>query len=207
MTQSKKFAVTGGMGSGKSAVLKSLAQRGYPVFSCDEISRSLWEERAYRLGLLEIFPSCKKGDDIDKKALSGLVFSNEAALRRLEAYAHPRIMERLFADMGATSVAFAEVPLLFEKGYEKDFDGVIVVWRERDARIASIKLRDGLSEEAISARMNNQYDWDSYPREQCLVNDGSLQSLEEKLDGILQTFALPERLHVSKIAKGGIQYP
>ena len=61
MTPSK-FAVTGGIGSGKSAVCNMLKKRGFPVFSCDRINRALLEDAEYLKGLAALFPACfRKG--------------------------------------------------------------------------------------------------------------------------------------------------
>ena len=57
MKQSK-IAVTGGLGSGKSAVCQILKDLGYPVFSCDEINRELWGEEEYLGILAKTFPDC-----------------------------------------------------------------------------------------------------------------------------------------------------
>ena len=57
MTQSKKIAVTGGIGSGKSYICGLIAQKGYPVFSCDEINRALWPDEADRKELAERLPA------------------------------------------------------------------------------------------------------------------------------------------------------
>ena len=66
MTQSKKIAVTGGIGSGKSYICGLIAKRGYPVFSCDEINRALWSDEAYCKELADRFPACTVGGEIDK---------------------------------------------------------------------------------------------------------------------------------------------
>ena len=95
MTQSKKIAVTGGIGSGKSYICELIAKRGYPVFSCDEINRALWSDEAYRKELADRFPACTVGGVIDKTLLAKAVFSDEAALRALNEIAHPRIMRLL----------------------------------------------------------------------------------------------------------------
>ena len=50
-----KIAITGGIGSGKSAVCRILKERGYPVFSCDEINRALLSEKSYLDGLCALF--------------------------------------------------------------------------------------------------------------------------------------------------------
>ena len=109
-----KIAVTGGIGSGKSTVCRILQEQGYPVFSCDEINRALWQEKDYLDGLRTRFPSCFTDGKPDKKALSALVFSDRKALERLNAYAHPRIYARLKEQMESVGRdCFAEVPLLF----------------------------------------------------------------------------------------------
>ena len=141
-----KIAITGGIGSGKSAVCRILKERGYPVFSCDEINRTLLSEKSYLDGLCALFPACVKDGKLNKAALSALVFSDKEALRTLNAYAHPRISERLRRDMdGARKTCFAEVPLLFESGMTKQFDCAIVVLRNKEERIRAVVARDGLT--------------------------------------------------------------
>lgn len=184
-----KFAVTGGIGSGKSAFCRILKERGYPVFSCDAINRILLQDKDYLRGLLERFPSCAAAEGIDKKALSALVFSDRDALEALNAYAHPRIYASLQEQMdGTKKPCFAEVPLLFESGMPALFDGVIVVLRERQTRIRSIVRRDGLTPEQAEARIRKQFDYDSSLPPGCfvLLNDGDEQALEKKADALLE---------------------
>ena len=134
-----KIAITGGIGSGKSAVCRILKERGYPVFSCDEINRTLLSEKSYLDGLCALFPTCVKDGKLQKTALAALVFSDKEALETLNAYAHPRISERLQRDMDAAQkTCFAEVPLLFESGMTKQFDGAIVVLRNKEERIRAV---------------------------------------------------------------------
>ncbi len=187
--QSRKYAVTGGIGSGKSYVLGLLAKKGYPVFSCDAISRELWGREEYRAGLLKRFPTCEEGGEIGKEKLSQLVFSDEEERRRLNAYAHPRIMEALFARMEREAVSFAEVPLLFEEGLEGAFDGVIAVYRDREARIRSILERDGCTREEAEARMRIQFDPARLSEKKCFVLENG-ERLSEDLDAALKAFGL-----------------
>ena len=85
---------------------------------------------------------------------------------------------------------FAEVPLLFEGGYQKDFDGVIVVLREKSARIGAVAVRDGLSEEEVERRIKNQFDYEnkSIFEHTVLYNDGDLAKLREKVGSVLEKF-------------------
>ena len=156
MKQSKKIAITGGIGSGKSTLCEALKELGCAVFSCDEISHELWKSEEYRRGLAALFPACTRGGKIDKKALTDLVFSDPIYRKSLENYSHPRIMEQLFSEMKRHPLAFAEVPLLYEGGYESDFDGIVVVEREEEARVRAAVLRDGTDEEKIRARIGAQ---------------------------------------------------
>ncbi len=178
MTQNKKIAVTGGIGSGKSEFCRILKHKGYPVFSCDEISDELWQSEDYTAGLKELFPACKT-----KREIATFVFRNEAALARLNAYAHPRIMEELLRRMEG-EICFAEVPLLFEGGYESLFDGVIALIRPAEARIAAVQARDGLGREEIVARMQKQFDPAALAQKNCILieNDGDLTTLAQKAD-------------------------
>lgn len=189
-----KIAITGGIGSGKSAVCRILKERGYPVFSCDEINRTLLSEKSYLDGLCALFPTCVKDGNLQKTALAALVFSDKEALETLNAYAHPRISERLQRDMDAAKkTCFAEVPLLFESGTTKQFDGVIVVLRNKEERIRAVVTRDGLTAERAEARMKQQFDYDGPLPDGCLVieNDGDEAALREKVDEALK--ALKER--------------
>ena len=184
-----KIAITGGIGSGKSAVCRILKERGYPVFSCDEINRTLLSEKSYLDGLCALFPACVKDGKLNKAALSALVFSDKEALKTLNAYAHPRIAERLRRDMeGAEKTCFAEVPLLFESGMTKRFDCAIVVLRNKEERIRAVVARDGLTAEQAKARMKQQFDYDGPLPDGCLAieNDGDETALCNKVDDVLE---------------------
>ncbi len=179
MMQNKKIAVTGGIGSGKTQLCMALKELGYPVFSCDEISDDLWKDEGYLAGLSALFPACVREGIPRKDLISKLVFSDKEALKKLNVYAHPRIMDALLERMKGEKVAFAEVPLLFEGGYEDLFDAVLIVTRGEDARVRAVAARDGLSVEEIHARMRAQ---GPYPKEDggkfvLVKNDGSKDEL------------------------------
>lgn len=188
MRQNRRFAVTGGIGSGKSTVLRLLEKRGFPVYSCDEISAELWETPAYRRGLARLFPACVRDGEPDKALLAKAVFSDGEARARLNAYAHPRIMEALLSRMRG-EMCFAEVPLLFEGGFQTLFDGVIVVMRSEKARVRAVSARDGIPEAEVLSRMAAQFsDGERAAQEGCLIlpNDGDLATLSENLSEILK---------------------
>ena len=163
MKQSKKIAVTGGIGSGKSTVMKIIAGKGYPIFSCDEIYSQLTSDRNFLNILRHSFGDILNSDGtLDRKKLSEIVFNNPAKLAELDKITHPAIYKEMFrmADE-AGGICFCEVPLLFESGAESLFDGVIIVMRNEEQRIKSVTARDKLPEQDVKKRISNQFDYNS----------------------------------------------
>lgn len=182
MTQSKKIALCGGIGSGKSAALKIIGEEGYPAFSCDEIYREICKETAYLKAVEEAFPGGVKEGKLNREYLAKIVFSDEEKKRKLEALSHPLIAERLLNKMQKYPLSFAEVPLLFETGMEKCFDSVLVIARDRAARVRAVMARDGLDENSALLRLSSQRDWDVLPPDAAVIfNNGTLNELREKI--------------------------
>lgn len=189
MTQnSVKIAVTGGMGSGKSAVCGFLRAEGYPVFSCDEIYAELCANPQFLQKIGANFGDVLTSDGaLDKKKLANKVFGDKNLLKKLEEITHPAIMQQLFKRATLRGLNFCEVPLLFEKGFQKYFDAVIVVLRDKNDRIAAAVKRDGSDEKSVVLRMQNQIDYDNYDFTKYYVinNAGNLDNLKEKTKEIL----------------------
>lgn len=190
--RNKRFAVTGGIGSGKSAVCEVLKKCGFAVFSCDAISRTLWEREDYRRELGSLFPACAEDGLADRKKIAALVFSDGSARRTLENFSHPRIMKELLTRMEREPVSFAEVPLLFEGGYRPLFDGVILVLREERARVDAVKNRDGLTVEEVRARIAAQVPQRERTEEGIFAidNNGTPAELEQGVSDALRFFGL-----------------
>ena len=190
----KKIAITGGIGSGKTLAAKYVAEMGYPIFSCDEINRSLWGAPEYIKMIEKAFPNCINGGKIDKKSLKNTVFGDKTALKTLNAIAHPLIMKQLFSVMEKCEgeFVFAEVPLLFEGNYEKDFDEIIVIIRDLDERIKAVKARDGFSEQEIKNRIAVQFDYSNLENRiqnltaHVIKNDGDMYSLKNKIQTLIK---------------------
>ena len=190
----KKIAVTGGIGSGKSEVLRIIKNLGLKVFSCDEINRELLTKRRVLKHVKVLFPTTVRGVfrlKLDKKALSDMVFSDKSALNDLNGLLHPMIMEELIKKLDAVKdgLVFAEVPLLFEEGYQDLFDNVIVVKRNIEARIGGVMKRSNLSREEVIKRINNQIDYDKFDFSGLIViiNDKDIKALEEETEKIVKS--------------------
>ena len=161
VTMRKKIAITGGIGSGKSTVLNLLRNAGYCCFSCDEIYNDLIKDEGYVRKIQSLFPDVVIQGVIDRVRLSEIVFKNTAARKQLNELAHAQIMLRLYNEMNTASalLVFAEIPLLFEGNYQNEFDGVIVVMRDKSTRVNAVCDRDKATKESVEARINAQYDY------------------------------------------------
>ncbi|MCD8286398.1 MAG: dephospho-CoA kinase [Clostridia bacterium] len=179
-----KVAVTGGIGSGKTALCNWIAQEGNKVFSCDKIYGELIDfDHDFRSRILEAFPGARDADDrIDRKKLSAIIFEDRKKRELLNSITHPLIMKRLLAEMGDYMLSFAEVPLLFEGGYEKLFDKVIIMIRNEDERIDAIMQRSGLTYDEAIARIKAQANYDKVPinKYYAVYNNGTLDDLHDK---------------------------
>ena len=186
-----KIAVTGGIGSGKSSVTKIIREKGFPVFSCDEINKQLLTKKDYINRIEKIFPEAVEGEKIINSRLAEIVFSDETALKKLNSVSHPLIMNELNRQMNSCKgLVFAEVPLLFEGGYENLFHKIIVVCREKEQRILSVMQRDHSDREAVLSRISRQYDY-SQPIPGSVIflnNDSTISELENRVVDLLNGF-------------------
>ena len=184
----KIIAITGGIGSGKSLAATFLRQAGYNVVSCDEITAEMYNKRRVKKEIAKIFPSATSGKifcRVDKKAVASQAFEDDGKRVRLNSFLHPLIIDKAIkrAKKGSGDLAFIEIPLLFESGAEDRFDGVIVIVRDKNMRIDSVKNRSGLNEEEILKRMEKQLDYDKADLDKYTVikNGESKDDLKEKI--------------------------
>lgn len=189
MTQNnKKIAVTGGIGSGKSSVIEIIKRRGLPVFSCDKIYSELLSKKLFLQKLVQEFGNVlTPNGELDRAALSGIVFSDTDKLKALNAITHPAIMEEAMQKMSAFKLAFLEVPLLFEGGYQSLFDGVIVVLRPTDQKIQAIVKRDKISPQEAQNRIKSQFDYQNndFAEYYVIHNSSNFEFLEEQTQKII----------------------
>ena len=189
----KVIGLTGGTGSGKSAVAGILAEKGCLYISADRIARDVVEPGQPALGeIREAFgPSVLKPDgSLDRGGLAEIVFSEPEARERLESIIHPRVIARI-GDMienaraeGACPAVVVEVPLLYESGTEDMMDEVWVVDADEEVQIRRMTQRDGLNEEQARSRLLAQMD----PRvragmaDALIENNGSLHELTRAVE-------------------------
>ncbi len=183
----KRIAITGGIGSGKSAVLKIIAENGIKTISSDQIVKELYGKPEIKRLLLSVFPEAIKGKErlkIDREELARQAFSSPEKHKKLTELITPIVMDeidrRTKRDKG---LVFVEVPLLFECQYQNRFDGVWVIYRGLDDRINSVIARSNLTKKQVIERIHKQVDYDKLDLSKYTVieNSGNLNQLNEKV--------------------------
>jgi dephospho-CoA kinase len=186
-----KVGLTGGIGSGKSAVARLLAERGAAIIDADELAREVVAPGTP--GLAEIVAAF--GDEVllpdgslDRPALGRIVFADPEQRRRLEKITHPLIGEETFRRMDALSdsaVVVHDVPLLAEGRMEGLYDCVLVVEAPREVRLARLEQR-GLPRSEAERRMASQATDEQRRAIATYVidNSGTLAGLRRQVDEI-----------------------
>jgi dephospho-CoA kinase len=169
-----RWALTGGIASGKSTVAKLFVEGGIPVVDADRIYHELIAPQQDPPGpspqgrqIDEAFPGVLRADGtVDRARLGSRVFQDEAALRRLEAVTHPAVQARAEALMthhealGHNHVLY-DVPLLFERQLQHKFAAVVLVWVPPALQLARLLARDALTEAAALLRLQHQLPLDA----------------------------------------------
>ncbi|RZU31435.1 dephospho-CoA kinase [Blastococcus saxobsidens] len=184
-----RIGLTGGIGSGKSTVSALLAERGAVVVDADRIAREVLEPGTPGLAAVvtEFGPDVVAPDgSLDRAALAAVVFSDDAARRRLDAIVHPLVRRRtaeLVAAAPPDAVVVNDVPLLVETGQAGSYDLVLVVEADAQTRVARLVGR-GLAEVDARARIAAQAT-DEQRRaaaDVVLDNSGTPQRLAEQVE-------------------------
>jgi dephospho-CoA kinase len=158
------FGLTGGIASGKSTVAARLRAHGVPVIDADSLAREVVQRGTEGLrAIVDAFGGGVLAHDgtLDRKALARVVFSDDAARRRLNAITHPLIgglTARRAAELGARGEPLGcyEAALLVENGVADAFRPLVVVSCPEATQIARINARDAASMEDALARIRAQ---------------------------------------------------
>ena len=194
----KVIGLTGGTGSGKSVVSKSLAAAGAVIIDADKIAHEiiLKGEPAYQ-EIIEYYGTgiLDEEGNIIRKKLGEIVFNDKEKLAFLNQCTHKYItaeVKRQISEAKAEGTATAiivDAPLLLEAQLETVCDLVWVVYAEPEVRAQRVMARDAITYELAKARIANQKSWEEYKAAADAVIDNSkdLSYLEGQLNEILKT--------------------
>lgn len=185
--------ITGIIGSGKTTAASLLKRKGFEIIDLDQLSKDLIRkgevlaEIRRRLGAEYVAE-----DTVDIVRLRDEVFKNKDLLRILEAIIHPRVRSMLGQRLDelereGAEVVFVDGPLLFETGFYKELDKIVVVSAKTRTIKERLKAR-GMTEEDIGRRMPHQIPLTEKEKmaDHVVNNNGNVDSLEREVEGLLQ---------------------
>ena len=182
------IALTGGIGSGKTAVSQAFARHGVPVIDTDVLAREVVEPGQPALReIVEIFgDACLDPTGaLDRAYLRRVVFADAERRQKLEAILHPRILRALRERLATLQATYClvVVPLLVETGLDKQFERILVVDVPEQVQIERVMARDRVDAEQARQILGQQAS-----RAQRLAiaddvieNTGTLAELEDKV--------------------------
>ena len=202
MTKAPRIvAITGGIGSGKSAVARFFEEFGASVVDADLLAREVVQPGTGGLqAVTELFPKqvvTLEDGSLDRKKIGSIIFSDPDKKRALEAILHPRIrtrwLEKLeeFRRSGKRIVVYV-VPLLFESSTPMpELDTVVLVTAPEELRVARVVSRDHLPPEAARQRIHAQLpDSQKIPRSDFIIsNESTLEELRQRSQQVFNQIA------------------
>lgn len=187
-----RVGLTGGIGAGKSAVARRLAEHGAVIIDADLLAREVVEPGTEGLAeIVEVFGDgvLTPAGALDRSALGARVFGDTAARRRLEQIIHPRVRARTVALTSAApgdAIVVNDVPLLVETGLAPTYQMVIVVMADRAVRLDRLTRIRGMAEAEANARIDAQAT-DEQRRaaaDMMLINEQDLDGLHAGVDAL-----------------------
>lgn len=207
------IGITGGIGAGKSEILKYI-EKHYKceIYLADEAAHLVKQPgtKVYRK-LVEVLgeeilekdgsenpknpenPEHKNHRQIDKKAMASRIFADPELLKQVNEIIHPAVREFLLEKLetakkaGKADFFFVEAALLIETGYTELVDEMWYIHADEDVRRDRLRRSRGYSEEKISAIMSSQLTEQRF-RESCdfvIDNSGAFQDSCRQIDGRL----------------------
>lgn len=185
----KIIGLTGGIGSGKSTLMKCFQSKGFPCFESDKIGIELMDGELKQEIIDNFGSQLFATGNLDRNQLSELVFNNEIALGKLNKIVHPAVGNafRKFKDENKkATLIIKESAILFETGTFKNCDFVILICAAKKNRILRVMNRDELSRKAVLKRMENQWDdKKKRPLADFIIENTTLEVAKDQLESIL----------------------
>ncbi len=155
-----RLGLTGSIGMGKSTVAAMFTDLGIPVFNADDVVHALQGPGGALVAEIEAaFPGSTGPQGVDRAALGGRVFGDDAAMARLEAIVHPAVAAervRFLDDHANAAIVVFDIPLLFEKTGRGTLDAVVVVSAPANVQRARVLDRPGMTPEKFEAILERQ---------------------------------------------------
>lgn len=184
------IGMTGGIGSGKSEASKIFASLNIEVIDLDKISREITEkdhEAIEEIKTLFGQSLFNKENELDRKKLRDMIFSDKNLKIKLENILHPKILAEVKKKLSIFSdepYVVIDIPLLFETNqYVPLISRTLVIDCELSNQIERARKRDGMEIAMVQSIISQQVDRNTRIQrgDDVILNDSSIESLEDSI--------------------------
>lgn len=186
------IGITGGSGCGKTTVSQLLLQNGVDVIDCDLVARKIVEPDMPALDEIKNYFGTEyinKDGTLNRKKLASVVFNSSEKLLKLNEITHKYVKEYIDSYIEKSMADFVgiDAAALIESGIYKQCDYVISVLADKELRKERIMIRDSLSEDEASERINSQKNDEFYieKSDYIVYNNGNKQEISTRVKEIL----------------------
>ena len=158
-----RVGLTGGIGSGKSAVTDLFAKLDVAVIDMDVLAREVVRPGQAALAEIKtVFGQdiCNAQDELDRKRLRQIIFADAQKRKQLEAITHPRIRQRVEEIIAGLAAPYCiiVIPLLFESDRRDNLDRILVVDCDPEEQIRRTMQRDRIDADYVKRIIASQVD-------------------------------------------------
>ena len=154
----KLVAITGSIGCGKTTLAKIAKSLGFVVYDVDGWVRRIYHNKYFLKKLDELFPGSVKDNVADKKFLRKIVFSDKGKLEKFENLIYPYLNDFrkkiIIKNAKNDFIGFLDAALLFEKGWDKYCDIIVLADVDYDIQKKRVMKRDNISADDFD-KINN----------------------------------------------------
>lgn len=184
------LGITGSIATGKSTVVNIFKQYGFSVVDADIIAREVVEPNTAGLKkVVETFGSsvlCSDGS-LNRKQLGQIIFSDTKKRQALNALLAPFLQEAIIEQIkrasAVSSLVIADIPLLYEAGYDKYMDQVAVVYIPEDLQVQRLMKRDRITKKEAQKKVASQLSIEEKKKRADIIfdNQESLSSIRQQI--------------------------
>ncbi len=154
------LGLTGSIAMGKTTVSEMFKELGVPVWCADSAVKDLYEPQAEGTRKLKKFlPVAVDENGVNKEILKNLIHKDNKVLRKIENLIHPLLRkskEKFIKENNMKPLIIFDIPLLFEKNQEKNFDAVLLVTASEETQKKRALARGKISSEDFDLIKRNQ---------------------------------------------------
>lgn len=153
--------LTGGIAMGKTTISQFLKSKAIPVVDADQIAHEILTVDEVKVKLMDTFGESilNKNQNIDRRKLGPIVFNDQRQLEKLNIIVQPYIRTEIVRQLdtfSASKVVVLDAPVLFEQGYEKMVDYLMVIKTSAQIQVERLMQRDSLNEIDAQKRIQAQ---------------------------------------------------